>query len=87
MYLLCPADQTMDALSRMEASFLGISVPYHPLLSMLLDCHVNVKVCTGIRLVKYVYKYVNKGGYRCLTELQQAGSAAVDEIKQYVEAR
>ena len=62
-------------------------VPYNPLLSELLDCHVNAEVCTSIRLVKYIHKYVNKGGDRCLAELQHTGAAAIDAIKQYVDAR
>jgi hypothetical protein len=36
-------------------------VPYNPYLSLLFNCHINVKVCTSIAVVKYLYKYVCKG--------------------------
>jgi hypothetical protein len=36
-------------------------VPYNKALLMKFDCHVNVEVCTGIRLIKYLHKYVYKG--------------------------
>lgn len=62
-------------------------VPYNPLLSTLLDCHINSEVCTGIRMVKYIYKYVHKGNDRCVAELREVGNAAPDEIKEYVDFR
>lgn len=46
---------------------------------------MNVEIC--IAVVKYIHKYVSKGGDRCLAELRQTEGAAVDEIKQYVDAR
>lgn len=36
-------------------------VPYNPQLSMMFDCHINVEVCSSIRAVKYIYKYIYKG--------------------------
>ena len=33
-------------------------VPYNPYLSKMFDCHINVKVCAGIRCVKYIHKYI-----------------------------
>jgi hypothetical protein len=38
-------------------------VPYNPQLSMMFDCHINVEVCSSIRAVKYIYKYIYKGNY------------------------
>ncbi|XP_021763813.1 uncharacterized protein LOC110728479 [Chenopodium quinoa] len=35
-------------------------IPYNPYLSILFDCHVNVDVCSTIKVVKYLYKYVYK---------------------------
>ena len=62
-------------------------VPYNPLLSTLLDCHVNVEACTGITLVKYLFKYVTNGPDRCVAELRSAEGEAHDEVKQYLDAR
>lgn len=36
-------------------------VPYNPYLLAKFDCHINVEVCSSIKSVKYIYKYVYKG--------------------------
>ncbi|KAG3198072.1 hypothetical protein PC128_g6321 [Phytophthora cactorum] len=36
-------------------------VPYNPYLSQKFNCHINVKVCTAITAVIFLYKYVYKG--------------------------
>jgi hypothetical protein len=48
-------------------------VPYNPYLSTKYDCHLNVEVCSTIRAVKYLYKYVYKGHDRVLHEIQMDG--------------
>ena len=30
-------------------------------LLALFDCHVNVEICSTVKLVKYLYKYIFKG--------------------------
>ena len=36
-------------------------VPYCPYLSLKFNCHINVEICSSIRSVKYLYKYIYKG--------------------------
>ncbi|OWZ11010.1 Helitron helicase [Phytophthora megakarya] len=36
-------------------------VPYNPYLSQKYNCHINIEICTGITVVKYMYKYAYKG--------------------------
>ncbi|XP_074305055.1 uncharacterized protein LOC141639985 [Silene latifolia] len=36
-------------------------VPYNPFLLVKYDCPLNVEVCSTIKAVKYLYKYVYKG--------------------------
>ena len=36
-------------------------VPYNPWLLIKYDCHINVQVCSNIKSIKYLYKYVYKG--------------------------
>ncbi|XP_027151019.1 uncharacterized protein LOC113751274 [Coffea eugenioides] len=36
-------------------------IPYTPYLLALFDCHINVEICSTIKLVKYLYKYIFKG--------------------------
>ena len=36
-------------------------VPYNPYLLLKYDCHINVEVSSGLKVVKYLYKYITKG--------------------------
>lgn len=36
-------------------------VPYNPYLLCKFDCHVNLEICSTIKAVKYIYKYICKG--------------------------
>ena len=37
-------------------------VPTNFVLLLILDCHVNVEACGCVRCVKYIFKYIYKGG-------------------------
>jgi hypothetical protein len=50
-------------------------VPYNPYLTMRYQCHINVKVCSSITTVKYLYKYVYKGHDRALAVVQTEAGA------------
>ncbi|XP_021713592.1 uncharacterized protein LOC110681775 [Chenopodium quinoa] len=58
-------------------------IPYNPYLSLLFDCHLNVEVCSTIKAVKYLYKYVYKGHDRISYNVVPSSSDLVDEIAQY----
>lgn len=36
-------------------------VPYNMVLATMFDCHINVEICSSIRPIKYIYKYIFKG--------------------------
>uniref|UniRef100_A0A1I8AR22 Helitron helicase n=1 Tax=Steinernema glaseri TaxID=37863 RepID=A0A1I8AR22_9BILA len=36
-------------------------VPYNPYLTSKYNAHINVEVCTSVRCVKYLFKYIYKG--------------------------
>jgi hypothetical protein len=55
-------------------------VPYNALLLLNYNCHINVEVCSSIRSVKYLYKYVYKGHDRANVCIQ-------DEIKSFIKCR
>jgi len=58
-------------------------VPYNPYLLLRYDCHLNVEVCTSIKAVKYLYKYIHKGPDRANLVVGEPE----DEIAQHIDAR
>ncbi|XP_074313714.1 uncharacterized protein LOC141648904 [Silene latifolia] len=63
-------------------------VPYNPFLLARFDCHLNVEVCSTIKAVKYLYKYVYKGHDRISIALTDTNNVeAIDEISSYQAAR
>ena len=36
-------------------------VPYNPYLLRTFQCHLNVEICSSVKGVKYICKYINKG--------------------------
>jgi hypothetical protein len=36
-------------------------IPFNTSLLMLYNCHINVEICSSIKIVKYLYKYIYKG--------------------------
>jgi ATP-dependent DNA helicase PIF1 len=33
-------------------------VPYNPVLTLIMRCHINVEKCAGVRHIKYLHEYV-----------------------------
>ncbi|KAB2620482.1 hypothetical protein D8674_043012 [Pyrus ussuriensis x Pyrus communis] len=47
-------------------------IPYNPWLLLRYNCHINVEICSSIKSVKYLYKYVYKGPDKVTVEFQDA---------------
>nr|XP_045087172.1 uncharacterized protein LOC109751715 [Aegilops tauschii subsp. strangulata] len=63
-------------------------VPYNPYLLQMFNFHINVEVCSSIKAVKYLYKYIYKGHDRASFNIDQPDADGnIDEIKRYVDAR
>lgn len=66
-------------------------VPYNPYLLAKFNCHLNVEVCTTIKSVKYIYKYVYKGYDSATIELgnvtEQNQEHHIDEIHNFLNGR
>ena len=63
-------------------------VPYNPYLLAKFDCHLNVEICSTIKAVKYLYKYVYKGHDRITMNINLSDNVEeVDEIKSFQSAR
>jgi hypothetical protein len=62
-------------------------VPYNPYLSKKFNCHINVEICSSIKAIKYLYKYVYKGPDRANVGLNEHDPNHLNEPKQYLDAR
>lgn len=59
----------------------GWVVPHNPYLTWRYRAHINVEVCSSIKAVKYLHKYLYKGPDRATAKFE------ADEIKQYLNGR
>uniref|UniRef100_K3Z0E3 ATP-dependent DNA helicase n=1 Tax=Setaria italica TaxID=4555 RepID=K3Z0E3_SETIT len=63
-------------------------VPYNPYLLRFFNCHINVEVCSSIKAVKYLFKYIYKGHDRASVSVTGADDEGeIDEIRQLQNAR
>jgi hypothetical protein len=64
-------------------------VPYNPSLLMIYNCHINAEICSSIKAVKYLYKYIYKGPDEASYAVDQSENRdkVIDEIQQYRDAR
>ncbi|PIA60437.1 hypothetical protein AQUCO_00300146v1 [Aquilegia coerulea] len=62
-------------------------VPYNAWLLRKYNCHINVEICSTIKCVKYLCKYVYKGPNRVSMEVRSTDNTERDEIKQFIDAR
>lgn len=60
-------------------------VPYNPYLLKRYDCHINVELCSSVKAVKYLYKYVYKGPDRAMVAIDDPNQ--LDEPRLYLDAR
>ena len=58
-------------------------VPYSPYLSLHYKAHIKVEICGSVKAVKYIHKYIYKGG-DCATVILDDQH---DEIKRYLHGR
>eukprot|EP00794_Sanderia_malayensis_P002203 gene2203-biopygen1972 len=69
-------------------------VPHNIKLLLKFDCHMNVEVCTTVKSVKYIFKYIHKGNEMAHVEIREGREEANaqqdivhDEIRQYLNSR
>eukprot|EP00794_Sanderia_malayensis_P010460 gene10460-biopygen7627 len=51
-------------------------VPHNIKLLLKFDCHINVEVCTTIKSVKYIFKYIHKGNDMAHVEIRDGHEEA-----------
>ena len=62
-------------------------VPHNDFLCGKYDAHINVEICTTIRAVKYLYKYLYKGNDKIILKVNLHSSTTKDEIETYLNCR
>lgn len=62
-------------------------MPYNPYLLAKFGCHINVGVCTTVKSIKYIYKYVCKGYDAAHVEVGDSQDVDTDEITDFVSGR
>ncbi|CAH1422521.1 unnamed protein product [Lactuca virosa] len=62
--------------------------PYNPKLLMMFNCHINVEVCSSIKSVKYLFKYVYKGHDKQVIHIDKdQENIVINEIRKFQDAR
>nr|XP_016462367.1 PREDICTED: uncharacterized protein LOC107785554 [Nicotiana tabacum] len=63
-------------------------VSYNAYLLTRYNCHINVEVCSGVKAIKYLYKYIYKGHDRCVVYIESGdGETIIHEIQSFQDAR
>lgn len=63
-------------------------VAYNPYLLCKYNCQINVEICSDIKVVKYIYKYICKGHDKISFHMHETNTnIEIDEIKEYQSAR
>jgi hypothetical protein len=59
-------------------------IPFNPYLLMIYNFHINVEICSSIKIVKYLYKYIYKGPNGASYSVDKSDNGdkvVIDEIK------
>ncbi|XP_073362179.1 uncharacterized protein [Aegilops tauschii subsp. strangulata] len=60
-------------------------VPYTPYLLRMFNCHINVEVCSSIKAVKYLYKYIYKGHDKASFSIDQPDADVASSSPEYAQ--
>ncbi|XP_021991140.1 uncharacterized protein LOC110887887 [Helianthus annuus] len=63
-------------------------VPYNPKLLVMFNCHINLEICSSVKSVKYLFKYIYKGHDKQVIHIDPDGEdVVINEIKRFQDAR
>jgi hypothetical protein len=86
-----PYANTIPELGKHRDIHNGWVVPYNPYLLVKFDTHINVEISTSIKGIKYIFKYIYKGGEKVEIKIRVVDGGEtyldLDEIKTWANAR
>ncbi|XP_059223034.1 uncharacterized protein LOC131996874 [Stomoxys calcitrans] len=59
-------------------------VPHNPLLLKIFDAHINVELCSSIKSIQYVTKYINKGSDQATFSIQSPNEVETYQSGRYI---
>ena len=62
-------------------------VPHNDDLCRKYDAYINVEICSTIRAIKYLYKYLYKGNDKIIIKVNLHSKTIKDEIETYLNCR
>ena len=86
LYRRTPVEQVEVRGVRMDSRNV---VPYNPYLLLKYNAHINVEVCTSLRAIKYIYKYIFKGFDCAKVAITSNGQSELrfNEISNFIDCR
>ena len=62
-------------------------VPYNPMLSVLMDSHINIEFCASIKAIQYLFKYQLKGSDQATISIVAGDDSEQDEVATFMSKR
>ncbi|KAF0712114.1 Uncharacterized protein FWK35_00023214 [Aphis craccivora] len=56
-------------------------VPYCPLISKIMNAHINVELCSSVVAVKYILKYIHKGSDQAMFSIENKNNNEIEEYQ------
>jgi len=56
-------------------------VPYCPLISKIMNAHINVELCSSVVAVKYILKYIHKGSDQAIFSMVNKNNNEIEEYQ------
>ncbi|KAE9524405.1 hypothetical protein AGLY_015126, partial [Aphis glycines] len=56
-------------------------VPYCPLISKIMNAHINVELCSSVVAVKYILKYIHKGSDQAMFSIENKNNNVIEEYQ------
>lgn len=56
-------------------------VPYCPLISKIMNAHINIELCSSVVAVKFILKYIHKGSDQAMFSIENKNNNEIEEYQ------